>query len=303
MDLLLWLLCSPPPNSILPAHLPSTVTSSGQLNYFRKDRKPKAAGEATNCLSCNYEVSCKYSAKRVYVDGCEKSLATSNTEWPVDVVLPEIEDYIAIGGREAGQKALLAKLQEDYDETIPSEVVEKKNWFGRCVYESDNDVCDNQTVTITWDDDPLVQPGTRARQQLMSRGAKTATLHMVAFTKEVCERYTHIYGTDGEIYADSTSIAVQNFSTDEKETHYPPRSGGGHGGGDEGLTRQFVCAIDQVKNYGQGVAEAQVEYIGCTLEEIIRSHAMVFAAEEARRSRISIDFPTWWKKEVESRLG
>ncbi|KAL8899031.1 MAG: hypothetical protein Q9192_001777 [Flavoplaca navasiana] len=33
--------------------------------------------------------------------------------------------------------------------------IESRPWFGRCVYESDNDVCDDQLVKINWDDDPL----------------------------------------------------------------------------------------------------------------------------------------------------
>jgi len=68
------------------------------------------------------------------------------------------------------------------------------------------------------------------------------------------------------------------------------------------LTRQFVLAVDRVKNHGEDVAKAQREYVGCTLEEVIRSHAMVFAAEEAREKKIVLDFPSWWDKEVQSRL-
>jgi hypothetical protein len=50
------------------------------------------------------------------------------------------------------------------------------------------------------------------------------------------------------------------------------------------------------------VASAQEDYIGCTAEEIIRSHAAVFAAEEARKGKIVVDFGSWWEREVEGRL-
>jgi len=229
-------------------------------------------------------------------------LGTGNTDWPVDIVLPDIEDHISRGDFAAGEAALVAKLREDYDEATPLSVVEQRNWYGRCVYDADNDVCDDQAVTITWDHDPIVDAGENKNQALAGRGAKIATFHMVAFTHRVCERHSNIYGTDGEIYADSNSIVVRNFNTGDKRTYYPHLAGRGHGGGDDGLTRQFVLAVDRVKNHGEDVAKAQREYVGCTLEEVIRSHAMVFAAEEAREKKIVLDFPSWWDKEVQSRL-
>ena len=207
------------------------------------------------------------------------------------VVLPDIEDYIEKGGVEAGENALLAKLAEDYDEKTPDSEISKRSWYGRCVFESDNDVNDNQTVTMTWDD---TASGT---------GAKIAAMHMVAFTKKICERYTNVYGVDGEIYADGKSIKVQNFHSGTTKMYYPyiPKQQG-HGDADEGLARQFVLAVDRVKNHGQEVADAQIEHLGCSLEEVIRSHAMVFAAEEARHEKTVVDFPSWWEKEVEVRL-
>jgi hypothetical protein len=295
MDVLLWLLCSPPPGSTKPAHLPSEISSAGSLQYFNKSRKPVEAGDATNCFSCDYEPSCQFSAKRIYVGNEMKS----RKDHFVSIVLPEIEDCVASGGPEAGTKALLSKLQEDYDDnTAPSEV-SKKNWYGRCVYEADNDVCDNQTVT----NDPITGDGENRIQALAGRGSKTATLHMVAFTTKLCERFTNIYGTDGEIYADSNSITIQDFRTGKKAVYYPSiPEDGGHGDGDSGLARHFILAIDRVKNHGEATADAQKQYIGCSLEEVIRSHAMVFAAEEARKKKIVLDFPSWWEREVAGML-
>jgi hypothetical protein len=43
---------------------------------------------------------------------------------------------------------------------------------------------------------------------------------------------------------------------------------------------------------------AQREELGCSIEEVVTSHAMVFAAEEARRNKVVLDFPEWWKREV-----
>lgn len=302
IDLLLWLLASPPPNSTNPAHIPSTVSSSGALQYFNKSRKPTAAGNATNCLSCPIEKSCKYSAKKVYLDPELKGLASGNTNWPVDIVLPDIEESIARGGPSAGKSALTEKLLEDYTAETPQAEISAKNWFGRCVYEADNDVCDDQVVTLKWDNDPFPAINSDNEKALVNRGAKTAVFHMVAHTKKICERYSHIYGADGEIYADSETITVEDFNTGTKKVHKPHLAGGGHGGGDDGLARQFILAVDAVKNHGVSIGEAQRLHVGCSLEEVIRSHAMVFAAEQARREKKVLDFPEWWKKEVEASL-
>ncbi|CAK7246054.1 MAG: hypothetical protein STHCBS139747_007676 [Sporothrix thermara] len=314
IDVLLWLLCSPasytgPGSSAAVPHLPSTVSSSGSLQLFRKSRKPVAAGTATNCLSCPAEPDCKYSAKRIYVGDRLRGLGAGNVRWPVSIVVPDIEDYAVRGGLGAAEDALLQTLAEDYGPDTPDSDVAKRNWFGRCVFESDNDVCDDQVVVVTWDEDPL--PGNDdynddddnpVADRMQHRGAKTATFHMVAQTKKQCDRYTNLYGVEGEIYADSETITVEDFRTGKTTVHRPPLESKGHGGGDDGLTRQFILAVDRVKNHGMAPEQAQREIIGCTLEEIIRSHALVFCAEEARLGKTVVDWAPWWAKEVEGRL-
>ncbi|KAL2758853.1 hypothetical protein ACRALDRAFT_1092552, partial [Sodiomyces alcalophilus JCM 7366] len=301
IDLLLWLLSAPPhaaPDDDDHAfHLPSTVSSTGSLLAYRKARKPAAAGTATNCMRCPLgDSGCKYSAKNIYLGPHLAGLAAGNTGWPIKIVLPEIEDMPNFG---AAKQALEARLAEDYDaSTTPDAEIAARPWFGRCVFEADNDVCDDQFVTLTWDDDetPTGQDdqggsGTRGERR---RLAKQATLHMVASTKKICERYSHIYGTDGEIYADSRTITVADFTTGETKTYHPKQEDAGHGGGDVGLARQFVTAVDKVKNEGWDVARAQAEFIGCSLDEVIRSHALIFAAEEARREGKVVRWAEWW---------
>lgn len=303
IDLLLWLLCSPPPGSTDVAHIPTTVSSSGSLNYFNKSRKPASAGQATNCLSCPIEDSCKYSSKKIYLGSQHKGLATKNLDWPIDIVVPDIEECITAGGQVAGEKAIMAKLEEDYTTKTDDNEIKKRNWFGRCVYESDNDVCDDQIVTMTWDNDLLPTSTPSDASPLCGRGAKTAVFHMIAHTKKICQRYSHIYGVDGEIYADSKTITVEDFNTGQTKVYKPHMAGGGHGGGDDGLARQFVLAVDRVKNHGMNVEEAQKMYVGCTLEEVMRSHAMVFCADEARKEKKVVEFPKWWAENVEAVLN
>ncbi|KAI1763604.1 NAD(P)-binding protein [Hypoxylon sp. FL1150] len=299
IDIILWLLCSPQsPSSPEPPHLPSEVASSGSLQFFRKSRKPKAAGTATNCLSCAAEPDCIYSSKRLYESTRHLGLETGNTGWPMSVVLPDIESFG--GDIEKVRPELLRRLAEDYDaSTTPQAEIDSRNWFGRCVFESDNDVCDEQVVTLRWDEDPPHSAAAaQAADAVGSRGAKQATFHMVAQTKRQCERFTHVYGTSGEAYADSRTIAVEDFRDGSRTAHHPKLESLGHGGGDHGLTRQFVLAVDRVKNHGWDAPRAQREFIGCDLEEVIRSHAVVFAAEEARTGKKIVNWKTWWDEKV-----
>lgn len=301
IDLLLWLLCSPPPGSSRLAHIPSQVASFGSLIQFKRSRKPVLAGEATNCLTCAAENDCIYSAKKIYEDD---HVTKGHSAWPINSVDPEIEDCLKNNNQLAAIKKLRNRLAEDYDESTTPEEIDRRPWFGRCVYESDNDVCDDQVVTMTWEDEPFLHDEKQdMADQLRGRGAKIAIFHMTAFTEKRCERRGRIYGSKGEIEYDSSTIKVYDFSTQKTQIHHPEQRGGGHGGGDAGLAEQFIKAVDAVKNHGQPVAEAQKLHVGCTPEEIVRSHAMVFAAEEARKERRVLDWKEWWRVHVESTMG
>ena len=125
---------------------------------------------------------------------------------------------------------------------------------------------------------------------------------MVSQTVKQCDRYSHFYGDRGEIYADSFEIKIQDFETQTTRTLKPKIEHAGHGGGDLGLARQFVTAVDMVKNHGWEAKKAQDEFVGCTLEEVVRSHGVVFAAEEARLQRKVVDWQTWWNETVEKKI-
>ena len=205
--------------------------------------------------------------------------------------------------KDVPRQRLMERLAEDYNSSTPQKEIDKRPWFGRCVYESDNDVCDDQVVTIEWEDDPIPPQGADSMEHcIKGRGAKLATFHMVAPTEKQCERRGRIYGTNGEIEYDSKTIRVYDFATKQAQTYHPRQPGGGHGGGDEGLARQFVRAIEAVRTREMSVDEAQKVHVGCTLEEVIRSHAMVFAAEEARKERKVVDWVEWWDRQVEGAM-
>ncbi|KAI5837250.1 hypothetical protein DFP73DRAFT_568849 [Morchella snyderi] len=276
-DLLLWLLCSP--SASARPHLPSSITSSGSLVHFKPSQKPPTAGSATNCYSCPAaETDCIFSAKKIYD---ELNLAQGIKGWPVKIVVPEIEEAPSIAD---AQRILKTALEADYS---TDKEQGDKSYYGRCVYEAGNDVVDNQVVTMTWDDDG--QAG---------RGAKTATLTMIAFSKRICERFTRVYGTLGEVEADSNTIKVHDFRTGQSTTYKPwVDMTSGHGGGDGGLVGTFVRAIMKVGD-GWTVEEAQNNIVGVTVDDVLRSHAVVFAAEEARLGRKVVDWDEWWNREV-----
>ncbi|KAL2891662.1 putative oxidoreductase YjhC [Ceratocystis lukuohia] len=296
IDLILWLLSSPVHPGKGRPHLPTTVSSIGKLQHFRKARKPKAAEGATNCTKCALgDEGCMFSAKNVYLGPKLQGVESGNTGWPVKIVLPDIEAYSTM---EAKHAAMLTELQKDYAPDTPDEIVRSRNWFGRCVFDGDNNVCDEQVVTIQWEDDQVQEAGADGGNRL----AKTATFHMVAQTHKICQRYSNFHGTAGEIHADSRIITVTDFRTGQVTCHEASTEDTGHGGGDIGLSVQFVHAVNSVKNGELSAEDAQLKFMGCTLEEVLRSHAMVFAAEEARLSNKVVDWEKWWGAEVQTLL-
>jgi hypothetical protein len=123
---------------------------------------------------------------------------------------------------------------------------------------------------------------------------------MIAQTHAQCERRARIYGTRGEIRYDSATITLHTFSsssspsssdtnTETFRPRIPPDSH--HGGGDAGLTTQFLKAVIAVEAQGQqqqggmSVAQAQREFLGVTVQEVVRSHEVCFRAEESRVGR------------------
>ncbi|QIW95577.1 hypothetical protein AMS68_001095 [Peltaster fructicola] len=294
IDFIMWMMCSPLDHNTEQPHLPSTISSSGSLKQFRRPQKPKAAGDATNCMSCPLQESCQYSAKRIYFDrhlAKGKALAPK-TFWPIDIITPAVESLVMNDKPEEAKTELYKSLSEDYSKSTPVQDIESRPWFGRCVWESDNDVVDDQVVTFTWDD---TEEG---------RGAKSAIFHMIAPTLAQCDRRGWIYGSTGEISYDSKTITVHDFTKDETEVFSPKIPvNSHHGGGDVGIVQQFAKAIMAVHGKELSVAQAQREYIGADAEEIIRSHAAVFAAEEARRDQKVVHWSRWWQDNAASVLA
>lgn len=212
---------------------PVRVSSFGGLQHFRKSGKPLEAGDATRCLDCAYEGQCPYSAKKIYLD----RIASGYTSWPVGPLVDGIPDI------------------ENVTEALAH------GPYGKCVYESDNDVCDNQVVNLQY-----------------ASGA-TVSFTMVAYTTSICERQTRLHFTHGEIIGDMSQFTVTDFRSRQTTVHRPSAEGGGHGGGDFGLVGTFV----------EAVRTRRQDLLGTDVSDVLKSHLTVFAAEHSRKTGTVVD--------------
>ncbi|KAK3872094.1 hypothetical protein Pcinc_022815 [Petrolisthes cinctipes] len=212
------------------------LSSFGSLHHFRKENKPLGGG--SRCLECKVESTCPYSAKKIYLDSCP-----TKPSWPTSAVC-DIED---------SPHGYLHELTQAV----------RNGPYGKCVYESDNDVCDNQVVNFEFSD-----------------GA-TATLTMIAFTKNLCTRKAEVYGTRGQLVWDEArgghvdhydfltrTTKIYSFEEDIQEV---PESWG-HGGADFFLMEAFVKAV----------ASGDRKHIISGPRESLQTHLLAFAAEESR---------------------
>jgi hypothetical protein len=102
---------------------------------------------------------------------------------------------------------------------------------------------------------------------------------MVAYTTLVCERQTRMHFTFGEIVGDMNQFTVTDFRTGQSTLHRPPADGGGHGGGDLGLMRNFV----------EAVRTRRQDLLGTDVTDVLKSHLAVFAAEHSRKTGTVVD--------------
>jgi len=229
------------------------VSSFGSLFHFKTSNQPKEANGATRCVGCNIKNECPYSATRIYLD---PYVEKKHAGWPVNVIteFPDIESI---------------------------QVALKEGPYGRCVYHCDNDVLDQQTAILQYDD------------------GSTGTFSMIGHTEKQCERETIVYGTKGEIRLvhDSTKVTeldsgftVDLYSFVTKEHTVFSDCGGigndvqsagkgigadlaNHGGADYFLIKSFVEAL----------ALNDRSKILTGPDDTMESHRLVFEIEKARK--------------------
>lgn len=193
------------------------VTSFGTLTHFTRAHAPHGAPE--RCLDgCPAAVACPYHAAKVYL---------------------EIPDWRYVFPRQDDASVL------EYLRTGP---------YGRCVYQTDNDVVDHQVVAFEYD------------------GGLTGTFTMTAFHPG--GRYLRLHGTKGYIQAeiDALDIVHHDFTTRNTNRIKVSVGSGGHGGGDALVMQSLVDAVRQ----------GDPKAVLTSAQESLASHRVVFAAERAR---------------------
>lgn len=94
-----------------------TISSIGELTYFKKENKPKEA--TSRCLDCPLKETCQYSAYSIYM--IEKQ----------------------------GQRNFITDEKPVTDEAVLKAI--KEGPYGRCVFECDNNVVDHQITMMTFE--------------------------------------------------------------------------------------------------------------------------------------------------------
>jgi predicted dehydrogenase len=224
---------------------PRSVASYGSNYQFRPERAPEGAG--TRCLvDCPIETECDYSARKHYIDHPER--------WSFYV---------------------WASLEHLDHPTIEDKIrsLETDNPYGRCVWKTDMDVVDHQSLAIEFED------------------GCTATHNMVGGT--ACpSRAIHLIGSGGEIQGvfEDQRFVIRHIDTrpghEYTEEVVDLKLGGdmhgafgGHGGGDMRLVADFLRVL----------RGEQPSISTTTLEDSIAGHLIGFSADRAMGERRVVD--------------
>lgn len=219
LDLIAWFMNSPC----------VSVSSVGSLNFFRKENAP--VGATPTCMGgCKAKKNCPYDAESLYItDPFYKA------------------KFIKYMGRTLTGKARNSK--KDIKNAV------KNGDYGRCVFMCDNNVCDNQLVTMTFEN-----------------GA-SAVLNMNSFSDKMF-RECHIVGTKGELIGYGTKLKMNIFGGKSKTIHTFSPNIGGHVEGDIRLVSRFVKILC-------GDTKDLTDIT--TIDATVTSHNMALAAEESRK--------------------
>lgn len=206
------------------------IQSFGSLDYFREEHAPQ--GAALHCLdACACKDTCPYDAEKIYITNARSGFKSIGKAWPCSVL-----------SSDPTEKNIYEALR-----TGP---------YGRCVYHSDNNVVDHQTVNMEFANNI------------------TATFTMTAFT-ETCHRTIKVTGTLGDVEGDleDNKLHLHRFGHPERIIDLGSTSNefAGHGGGDMGMM-EYLCNL---------VAKGDVDTL-TSVDASVESHVMALAAEASR---------------------
>ena len=193
------------------------ISSMGELSFFNHEHYKE--GMAPRCSDCSVEKECPFSALKIYSSGKIRSVVFD----------------------QSASDRFLSELNESP--------------YGRCVFNSDNNVPDHQVTILEFE------------------GGVHASFNMSGFTNKI-HRSLKIMCQYGEIRATEIGriIEVWKFG-EEPYTIIPDTFEGGHGGADQAFINDFMETYLYDKPFNSELSMS------------IESHVMAFAAEASRQQK------------------
>lgn len=220
IDLIAWFIDSPC----------KTVSSVGGIRYFKKECAPDGATES--CMGgCKVKKDCPYDAEKLYItDPFYKAKFIKH------------------------MKRTLTGKAENNKEDIVNAI--KYGDYGKCVFLNDNNVCDHQLVTMTFENGAV------------------AVLNMNGFSDKMF-RECHIVGTKGELIGYGTKLEMRIFGKNATTVHTGSLNVSGHVEGDIRLVAGFVELICGERKDLKDIT---------TIDATVISHDIAIASEISRKN-------------------
>ena len=272
LDLLVW----------FTGEAPLSLSSFGSLRHFREEKAPPGAPQ--RCTDgCPVEHSCPFFAPAIYIDLAPFKYALSQAKHPlyrfvgtqglrhpkttqfVSKIIPQLRELTEYEGWPRSVVSDDPGNEEALWEAL------RKGPYGRCVYHCDNDVVDQQVVTMEFASGisaSLTMHGHSHEEGRTLRidGSQASLLAKFSFQRSFIEIHDHR----------SMEVEIFEYPNNIEQV--------GHGGGDFGILRDF---IGNLQNGNKSAATAR---------ESLESHFMAFAAEQSRLTQTQISMAEFRKK-------
>lgn len=220
LDLIAWFVDSPC----------ATVSSVGSLKFFKKENAPE--GSTDFCMGgCKVKKNCPYDAEALYItDPFYKAKFIKHMK-----------------------RTLTGKAKNSKEDVVDAI---KHGDYGRCVFRCDNNVCDNQNVTMNFENGAV------------------AVLNLNGFSDKMF-RESHIVGTKGELIGYNTKLKMNIFGERPKTVHTGSPGMTGHVEGDILIISNFIKIICGEKTDLSDIT---------TIDATVISHDIALAAEKSRKN-------------------
>ena len=227
IDLIAWFMDSPC----------VSLSSVGSVKYFCKENAPE--GAASTCMGgCKAKKDCPYDAERLYIT----------------------DPFYKATFIKYMKRTLTGKVKNSRKD-IKAAV--RSGDYGHCVFLNDNNVCDNQLVTMTF------------------QNGATAVLNMNGFSNKMF-RECHIIGTKGELVGYGAKLKLHIFGGRSRKIHTGTIDLAGHVEGDIRLIAGFVKIL-----CGEITDLTDIT----TIDATVISHNIILAAEESRKNGGKVMYP------------